>query len=345
MKSAVLAYAPEGGKINIGDYTQSLAASFFLTKFPEVFIERDEISSYNGDEVLLIMNGWFMVHPKNYPPSDCIHPIFISHHINVLAQKEFSKKAVIEYYKKFQPIGCRDYSTKEFLEKHGVDCYYSGCLTLTLSHFLEKSAPTNEIIFIDPRFPKEKGMRRWKNNFILLFSKFGVINQIRKRYRKSLSFRSWKKTLEFYKCYSKVFSDDVLCSATYLKNFIPKKDFQTEVEILEYAKNYVKRLSSAKMVVTTRIHAALPALSFDVPVLLAERPEDDEISTCRFRGIYELFHRLEFRNGKLSCKLIRDDEKIDKNFLIKNPQDYQKVKENLITKMADYRISEKLSSQ
>jgi hypothetical protein len=38
----------------------------------------------------------------------------------------------LEYLKRHQPVGCRDSWTLDLLGKHGVECYFSGCVTLTL---------------------------------------------------------------------------------------------------------------------------------------------------------------------------------------------------------------------
>lgn len=60
----------------------------------------------------------------------------------------------INNLKKYEPIGCRDISTQKFLEKNGINAYFSSCLTTTLDidFAVNDSERTNEIIFIDYRF-------------------------------------------------------------------------------------------------------------------------------------------------------------------------------------------------
>ena len=55
--------------INIGDYIQALAAAQF---YPHIdgFIDRDEdLKDYDGEPCKVIMNGWNMHNPENWPPS------------------------------------------------------------------------------------------------------------------------------------------------------------------------------------------------------------------------------------------------------------------------------------
>ena len=66
-------YTPAMGKQNLGDFIQSLAAKQFLPHVDE-YINREELSEYNGKPVKMIMNGWYMMRPENWPPSEVIDP-------------------------------------------------------------------------------------------------------------------------------------------------------------------------------------------------------------------------------------------------------------------------------
>ena len=115
--------------VNIGDDIQTLAGINFLKKHginDYVFVDREELSDYDGEPIKLVMNGWYMHNIKKFPPSDKIHPIFVSMHV----WDENLIKENVEYFKKHQPIGCRDeYTVKQF-KKYGIDAYFTGCLTL-----------------------------------------------------------------------------------------------------------------------------------------------------------------------------------------------------------------------
>ena len=81
------------------------------------------------------MNGWYMHDIYKFPPSDKITPIFISVHIN----NEYLIKNNIDYFKKYEPIGCRDINTVSLFNKHNINAYFTGCLTLYFDDVLEKN--------------------------------------------------------------------------------------------------------------------------------------------------------------------------------------------------------------
>ena len=103
---AVLSYPNSN---NLGDYIQSIAAKQIINKSKILEIDRDELHRFKTAKALLIMNGWFMDKPENWPPSDKIKPLFLSFHLNPTAEKEMLTQEGINYLKNHQPIGCRDY--------------------------------------------------------------------------------------------------------------------------------------------------------------------------------------------------------------------------------------------
>ena len=153
-----------GKSSNIGDYVQTLAQinmyreiicnhygvdvsydEFFdcvlkgsYRDFTFVFVPRDNLSEasrkYPDKKIHVIMNGWFM-HACNknkdidWPPPENIVPLFISFHV---ANEKLLDKRYVEYYKKHEPIGCRDKATLKRFQELGVNAYFSGCLTTTI---------------------------------------------------------------------------------------------------------------------------------------------------------------------------------------------------------------------
>jgi hypothetical protein len=156
MKDALLVYQTDsqGNIFNIGDYIQSLAAAQFL-KGGITYINRDHLNLYEGEDVKLIMNGWFMHNPQNWPPSDKIHPLFVSFHLNVVAYSMLNDKG-ISYFKKYEPIGCRDIQTMQTLQEHGIKSYFSGCLTLTLGLTYKTSNRENKNIYFTDIYVKSE---------------------------------------------------------------------------------------------------------------------------------------------------------------------------------------------
>lgn len=88
----------------------------------------------------LICNGWFM-HRNfrgviDFPFPEEINPIFISFHIN---DPDVLTPETAAELRKYEPIGCRDWTTIYRLRDYGVSCFFSGCLTTTIGQILPKA--------------------------------------------------------------------------------------------------------------------------------------------------------------------------------------------------------------
>ncbi|MDR1613194.1 MAG: polysaccharide pyruvyl transferase family protein [Planctomycetota bacterium] len=139
---------------NIGDCIQALAVENIYGKLgiadnELVHVNRDEIPDYGGEPCLLPMQAWFGNYSGVFPLpwSDHIKPVFIGFHLSVVGdtRKRFVAEGIDERMKRFEPIGCRDRNTAEFLHSRGIDAYFSGCLTLTFD--ARKSEPVDGKIF------------------------------------------------------------------------------------------------------------------------------------------------------------------------------------------------------
>lgn len=143
MKFASFMYNYSG---NLGDQVQTLAAEQFLPTVDKKF-NRDTLAHVTeAEKYLVIMNGWFSHAPKKcFPPSDSIDPVFFSFHLTDWygdqALNYFLLPESLEYFRKHEPIGCRDRHTMEILKERGVDAFYSKCLTLT---FPARSKPPSD---------------------------------------------------------------------------------------------------------------------------------------------------------------------------------------------------------
>ena len=120
---------------NIGDYIQSLAQEQYWDHI-DVIVDREHTdttkSPVPGEKINLIMNSWWMWNPSSFPPSEDINPLFVSFHISPMAEEGMLSDEGVSYLKRYQPIGARDAGTMQILKKHGIQSYFSGCLTLTL---------------------------------------------------------------------------------------------------------------------------------------------------------------------------------------------------------------------
>lgn len=130
-------------RINIGDEIQTIAASRLLPPL-EGYVSRESLNQVE-EPCIVSMNGFFMDSP-NWPPSEFVIPIPIAFHISKKYEKRICSPEGLAYLKQHAPIGCRDKGTLKILEKHGVDAYYSKCLTLTLAR--RERPPTNGKVII-----------------------------------------------------------------------------------------------------------------------------------------------------------------------------------------------------
>ncbi len=154
MKIAALSYTyPPYLQANIGDCIQTLAVERHLPRV-DFYIDRDSLSSYDGEDCVVVMNGWFSHNPQAWPPSPKIHPIFYGFHMTGAAMAAYIRHAA--WFKRFEPIGCRDRATMDALKSWGVDAYLSLCSTLTFpKRSVEPEQPLFVFVDVKPRhFPE-----------------------------------------------------------------------------------------------------------------------------------------------------------------------------------------------
>jgi lipopolysaccharide biosynthesis glycosyltransferase len=162
---------------NVGDYIQSLAVNNFLASLeyeagisgdaaeiiyylsgqqaidgtPEKIerpvrfteIQRDwmSLAADEDRDVWHISYGWHMhrqgLSRYDFPPPENLRPILISVHI---ARPDMLTEEVVDYYKKYGPVGCRDWNTVRLLKSHGVSVFFSGCATTMLGHYYKANS-------------------------------------------------------------------------------------------------------------------------------------------------------------------------------------------------------------
>lgn len=321
------------GGVNIGDYIQALAAKQFLGE-EDLFLEREtELSSYNGEDVVMIMNGWYMNHPENFPPSDKIHPLWVALHINKNGLPDFLKEESLAYFKKYQPIGCRDTNSVRLLREKGIDAYFSGCLTLTLGQKYKSSKKSGKVFIVEPY--SNCSLRSLRKIAIVKLITYAIahqrdINTVMKK-TKVHGWRNFLGTAYYLLQYSKVFDYSMLVDAEYVNqyNHDIEKKYKTHAELLGYAEELVKNYSEADCVITTRIHCALPCIGLETPVIFVEDQYADSQSTDRFGGLIELFNTITWTGKELKGNLTRTIINRD-NFPVNKP-DWKPIAQKLIT--------------
>ncbi len=262
-------------RFNIGDYVQSIAARQFLPRVDR-YVCRESLHEYAGPDMKLILNGHFMRFPPNWPPSARIHPLFISFHINPKRAAGMLVEKGVEYLKKHGPIGCRDLSTLELLKGRGIEAYFSSCLTLTLGNRYRHQSDES-IFFVDVlfRYPTWRSVFRSLNSFQKSLTS-GKIALLGRR----------KRLLD------RLFGRDIVQAAEHITHEYPAREFPTEDSRFELADRILKRYEKARLVVTSRIHCALPCVAMGTPVVFVNGGFQ-QAQSGRFTGNSRLFNTVE----------------------------------------------------
>ncbi|MGD0232668.1 MAG: polysaccharide pyruvyl transferase family protein [Syntrophorhabdales bacterium] len=121
---------------NIGDEIQSIATKQFLPSV-DYQLDRDTIG-FGGappdDDVRLILNGWFMYCRPGaiWPLPEPIRPLITSFHLTPAATDFVLSEEGVKFLRRYGPVGCRDLYTLGVMRRHGVESFFSACMTLTL---------------------------------------------------------------------------------------------------------------------------------------------------------------------------------------------------------------------
>jgi hypothetical protein len=235
---------------NLGDDIQALAARQYWPRVDHA-LDRDNLSAARRlGPLAVILNGWFL-HPRDgaydWPPPPNLLPLLVSHHLHV--PQLLAEPGRLRYYERHQPIGCRDHATVELFRRHGLEAYFSGCLTLTLP---TRSASRHDgVVFCDP---------------------FGPLPGWRYPGPDEPGFRSdlWRRV-----------PAAVRARARFVTHWIaPGTDAATRTARAEALLDLYAR---AAVVVTSRLHCALPCLALGTPVILLVPGPDP-----RFEGLLDL---------------------------------------------------------
>ena len=244
-KLGILSYTT----LNVGDEIQSLAVRRLLPHV-DVEIDREKLHEYkspDGQKVKTIINGWYMERPENWPPSEDIDPLFISFHISheFGAAKKMTTPEMITYYKNHEPIGCRDMHTTRLLQSKGVDAYFSGCVTLTFENQFDSR--NDDIILADPLF------------------------------------NLWPYSYGRY-CARKLVPKEEQKNIKYITHRRPSRNRSQELRKKD-AEEIIVAYSQAKVVLTSRIHVALPCLALGTPVIFINAGYNSRNLSNRFEGL------------------------------------------------------------
>lgn len=299
---------------NLGDYTQA-AAAIAITGRPDdaVFLHREHLDIYRGKRIPVICNGWFSHYPVK-PPSSQLVPVYISLHISEQAKQWFAEPLMLAHLSEFAPIGCRDHATLEFLLGHGVDAYYSACITLALGKEYEsyaqiKGATCDDVYLVDPvvlppnaiysklsvlikgllhapLIPRAWRLARQKNSVInklvYLLILFGIYG--------GLIRALGKNNIKFFTQLTPIGMGSARC-----------------LGLIENSIDNIKTYLAARAVITSRIHVALPATSAGAKVVFLVPAKLDSQEENRIHSQLAFFlNSVSVRVGKIPIDEVLD---------------------------------------
>lgn len=267
-------------RFNVGDDIQVVAAEQLMPRVDGI-VQKERISLYEGPLARMILNGWFMHSPQYWPPPPAIDALLTSIHINPAVADKMLDGAGRGFLADREPVGARDMETLGVLRSRGVDAYFSGCLTLTLdrSRFCPAHTPRSGIVIADPLYKiapavgaREVLSRARRGNFFA-----------------GTKFKSAESTF-----LSEVIPESLLdrpVTRTYHSLSLPDMSYERR---REQAIRLLEVYANAELVITSRIHCALPCLAFGTPVIFVNCGLEKVTESARLKGLLEFFHVISF---------------------------------------------------
>ena len=189
--------------------------------------------------------------------------------------------------KKHQPIGCRDLKTMYNMRKNNIDAYFSSCLTTTL----------------DKDYLATESERT--DEIIFIDYKFGDYPKA-DEYLLSLKSYNFSRVIHTYHNFHSNLS---------------------HIQRFRLAKKLLDKYARAKLVISSRLHGALPCLALKTPVIFINKRYDYN----RFEGLYEFINTIGINyNNKFEIKV-----NIDEKGFVYNSKEYLKYANKLKEKLKE----------
>jgi hypothetical protein len=355
MKYGLLVTSPISEFKNIGDYVQTLAALQF-TPNVDTYIEKEEASAdlAVNEQVKSIMNAWYIWHPENWPPHKKITPLLTSVHMSPLTAEAMVKGDKRNYMMENGPIGCRDLDTLKFLQSKDIPSYFSGCLTLTLGRKYKSTKKREGIVFVDPYISPLRDLAEGKFVYyyfnvlksLFYFLKYPsiVLKLSKKKYfHQRLSFMKYYNAAMFYNAYKTKFSKSTLLNSKYLTHIVPVEKNESQESLLKRSEELLNLYATSSLVVTSRIHCALPCLGVETPVIFVVNDKMNSKKNLfnapgRFAGIIEFFRVLKYSTDEVLSNddVINKLGKIDSKSTFKNKKNYIEYRDALTNQCEEF---------
>ncbi|NTY92251.1 polysaccharide pyruvyl transferase family protein [Pseudomonas putida] len=256
--------------MNVGDIVQTLAVEYLydllgVDSEQVIGVSKYELREYQGEKVVLPVTGFFNERPDmgEVPFSEKIIPVFLGYHLGWGLYNSDN----LEFFKKHQPIGCRDTYTQQVFSRHGVASYVCGCPTVIFPRRVEHVG-RNKVFLVDT--PAEL-------DAFVPAEMWGDIEKV---------------------------SHIVPIKQTPLQ----KSEY---LELVEYTKSLLARYrDEARLVVTGRIHCALPCLAMGIPVIFTtynmQEAYDFLLSMIKVHTP-DLFHEINWNPRPVDLESVKSD--------------------------------------
>ncbi|MBP3594722.1 MAG: polysaccharide pyruvyl transferase family protein [Lachnospiraceae bacterium] len=221
---------------NMGEWLQMFAVEYLFREWgikETLHISRNEASRYSGDSCVVFVNGYNTCNnARNLSTNTFPLPAKIK---PVFLSFHFCNRYIPAQLKEqlvmHAPIGCRDEETRDNLRNHGISAYTTGCVSALLpKRSAEAAANADKVFFVDT---PERLMPFVPSNI-----------------RQKAEFVSNLYPLTRTDGEPIMTEEESRCSCAYA------------------AERYKKYYYEAKLIVTSRLHVAAPAVAMGIPCIL-----------------------------------------------------------------------------
>ena len=148
----------------------------------------------------------------------------------------------------------------------------------------------------------------------------------------------------FYQEYRSCFDDEIMIDSTYVSHVVRRDEYPTVEQMMNYAKDLLMQYSKAGLVITSRIHCALPCLSLETPFIFVSSEElasDSYRPSGRFEGLVDMFNQMNISNCYLEpvSEILKKEltsGKIRTNHKLINPSKYKVFQKTLKATVCDW---------
>lgn len=227
--------------VNLGDPIQSYAVKLLykemgIKESDIIPIPRYDMSNYDGEECICVVNTCSTYEELAYD-SYFMPPSDKIHAIpfSLHINRKIPEEE-LEFYRSCIDVGCRDVYTEKKLAELGINSYLTGCLSLT---FPRRTVTQDE---------------NAKNVYLI---------DVQTEFKKLIP--------------KEIMSEAIELSSIYRFDITHGSNRMTQQEAFDYHRRGEERIEllrdTAKLVITSRLHAAAPCLAMGIPVIMTKHDD------------------------------------------------------------------------